>query len=211
MLKRRKLLLTVCGMKDPENIRRVAQLNPDFMGFIFYPPSPRFAGDLRKNDLEMLDAHISKVGVFVDPSEKAVREKYELLELDYVQLHGTESTDFVKDLAEKDIRIIKVISGNNELDSGYMEKVEPYIDYWLMDNRPELPGGTGIKFDRSVLNTYPFEKPVLLSGGLDAEEVLQIRQEAHPAVAGVDVNSKVEDAPGIKNIGRIEILLNSLE
>jgi phosphoribosylanthranilate isomerase len=207
----RNLKVKVCGMKDPDNIREVAALKPDFMGFIFYPPSPRYAGDLDAKDLESLDEGIKRVGVFVDPSMEEVLGKRDLLDLDLVQLHGNETVEFVKDLSSKGIRIIKVISGNKALDTEYMESIEEFIEYWLLDTRGELPGGTGVTFDRSVLNTYHFDKPVLLSGGLDADEVSRIREEAHPAVAGVDINSKVEEAPGLKNPGRVKIVLNSLE
>ncbi len=198
-------------MRDPENIRQVAALRPDFMGFIFYPPSPRYAGELNADDLEVLDASTARVGVFVDPAKEDVLEKHEELGLDLVQLHGNESEQLIKELAEEGIRIIKVVSGNKVLDTEFMERIEPYVEYWLLDTRTELPGGTGKKFDRSVLNTFHFSKPVLLSGGLDAEEVSLIREEAHPAVVGVDVNSKVEEAPGIKNPDRVKIVLNALE
>jgi len=210
MNNRNQLLLKVCGMKHAENIRAVAELGPDFMGFIFYSPSPRYAGELRAADLEGLPASIRRVGVFVDASKEEVIDRVQALKLDYVQLHGNESPAYIQELASLGMGIIKVISGNDALDGKYMDELEPNIHYWLLDNRTEIPGGTGRKFDRSVLNTYAFTKPVLLSGGLDGEEVMKIRREGHPAVAGVDVNSKVEDTPGKKNTERIKLIINAL-
>jgi phosphoribosylanthranilate isomerase len=197
-------------MRDPDNISAVAKLQPDFMGFIFYPRSPRFAGDLQAADLSALSPGTKRVGVFVDPSESEILQYTAKLKLDYIQLHGNETKQFVEHLSGNGIKLIKVISGNKELDVAYMRSVEALVDYWLLDTRTDIPGGTGITFDRSVLNSYAFEKPVLLSGGLDAAEVAEIRKESHPSVAGVDVNSRLEERPGFKNIEKLKIVKRNI-
>ena len=206
-----RLYWKVCGMKDPVNIREVAALGPDFMGFIFYAPSPRYVGEaLQPRDLKVLDSQTAKVGVFVDAPLDEIEKIAGRYDLDYIQLHGNESPDAVRKVAALGVGVIKVVSGNVSLDNDYMNAVEGDIDYWLLDYRSELPGGTGKTFNRSVLDTYSFRKPVILSGGLDAKEVSRICSERHPAVVGVDLNSKVEDQPGLKNIELVKEIKNSL-
>lgn len=206
------MLLKVCGMRDAKNIAEVASLKPDMMGFIFHPKSPRHVGEeFDEKILDHLPASVRKVAVMVDPSVEQATRIMEKYEFDFIQLHGDEPQEVVHELSEKGFGIIKVVAGNRRFDDDYMRSVEPLIDYWLIDTRTAVHGGTGITFDRKNLEGYAFVKPVLLSGGLDAEEVQKIRDENIPKVVGVDVNSKMEDAPGVKNVEKIKFVMECLK
>ena len=205
------MILKVCGMRDSANIKEVAELEPDMMGFIFVTRSPRYAGEiLDPSMLQALPESIQKVAVLVDPTVEEVEEVLQRFPIDLLQLHGDESIDLIQELKAFGKGVIKVMPGNKPWDLTYMRDVEPLIDYWLIDTRTEVHGGTGKVFDRSVLANYEFAKPVILSGGLDAAEVAEIRKEQHPAVAGVDINSKVEEFPGIKNCEKIKAVITCL-
>lgn len=204
--------IKVCGMREPENIQDlILELNPDWMGMIFYPKSPRYVSDDKAGELKKLS--VKKVGVFVNESEAEILRKIDLFGLSAVQLHGKESLEFVKALSEKTVlELWKVVSVGDEIDWGSLESFLPFVSKFLFDTATATHGGSGKRFDWRVLKTYPFHKSFLLSGGLDeqsAEEVLALRQQI-PQLQGVDLNSKFEDAPGIKNIEKLKNFKSSL-
>ncbi|MCU0402250.1 MAG: phosphoribosylanthranilate isomerase [Algoriphagus sp.] len=205
--------LKVCGMREAENIRRlISEVKPDWMGLIFYPKSPRYVIDEKAADLKELPA--KKVGVFVNESEAEILKKVDLFGLSAIQLHGSESADFVNSLAEKtEAELWKVISVGAQIDWKSLEDYLPYVSKFLFDTATSAHGGSGKKFDWSVLETYPFNKGFLLSGGLDEEssgEVMALRQQI-PQLQGVDLNSKFEDAPGLKNIEKLIRFKNKID
>lgn len=196
----------VCGIREPENIRSlISEVRPDWMGLIFYPKSPRYVSDERATELKELP--VKKVGVFVNASEAEILRKVDQFGLSAIQLHGSESPDFVKSLAEKtEAELWKVVSVGTEIDWKSLEGYLPFVSKFLFDTATTAHGGSGKRFDWKVLETYPFDKGLLLSGGLDeesAEEVLALRQQI-PQLKGVDLNSKFEDAPGVKNIEKLK-------
>lgn len=198
--------IKVCGMREPENIRSlISEVNPDWMGLIFYPKSPRHVADEQAAELKGIV--VKKVGVFVNESEPEILRKAEMFSLSAIQLHGNESPDFVKNLSEKtDAELWKVISVGVEIDWKNLEGYLPYVSKFLFDTATAAHGGSGKKFDWTVLETYPFNKGFLLSGGLDessAGEVLALRKQI-PQLQGVDLNSRFEDAPGLKNIEKLK-------
>ena len=198
--------LKVCGMREAENIRRlISEVKPDWMGLIFYPKSPRYVIDEKAADLKELP--VKKVGVFVNESEPEILRKVAQFGLSAIQLHGNESPDFVKSLGEKTkAELWKVISVGAEIHWKSLEDYLPYVSKFLFDTATSAHGGSGKKFDWRVLETYPFDKGFLLSGGLDEEsgaEVLALRKQI-PRLQGVDLNSKFEDAPGLKNIEKLK-------
>lgn len=204
--------IKVCGMREPENIQDlILELNPDWMGMIFYPKSPRYVSDDKADELKKLS--VKKVGVFVNESEAEILRKIDLFGLSAVQLHGKESLEFVKALSEKTVlELWKVVSVGDEIDWGSLESFLPFVSKFLFDTATATHGGSGKRFDWRVLKTYPFHKSFLLSGGLDeqsAEEVLALRQQI-PQLQGVDLNSKFEDAPGLKNIEKLKNFKSSL-
>lgn len=198
--------IKVCGMREPENIRSlISEVNPDWMGLIFYPKSPRYVTDEKTADLKELP--VKKVGVFVNETEAEILRKVDQFGLSAIQLHGSESPDLVKSLAEKtEAGLWKVISVGAEIDWQSLEDYLPYVSKFLFDTATAAHGGSGRKFDWEILKTYPFDKGFLLSGGLDeesADKVLALRKQI-PQLQGVDLNSKFEEAPGLKNIEKLK-------
>ncbi|MFC5192585.1 phosphoribosylanthranilate isomerase [Algoriphagus aquatilis] len=198
--------LKVCGMREPDNIRHlISEVAPDWMGLIFYPKSPRYVSDEKADELK--GKPVKKVGVFVNESETEILRKIDQFGLSAIQLHGNKSVEFVKDLSGKTVaELWKVVSVGDEIDWESLEGYLPFVTKFLFDTATAAHGGSGKRFNWKVLETYPFDKGFLLSGGLDgesAEEVLALQQQI-PQLQGVDLNSKFEDAPGVKNIEKLK-------
>lgn len=205
--------IKVCGMRDPDNIRELLdQVKPDWMGLIFYPKSPRFVSDQSANQIAGLP--VRKVGVFVNAEEEEILNKIREFDLSAVQLHGQETPAFVESLSKKtSVEIWKVISVKDQIDWETLKGYLPFVSKFLFDTATSAHGGSGKKFDWTVLETYPFDKGFLLSGGLDeesSEEVLALSEKA-PQLEGVDLNSKFEDAPGVKNIEKLKFFKKYLD
>ncbi|MFC4721490.1 phosphoribosylanthranilate isomerase [Geojedonia litorea] len=199
--------LKICGMKYADNMIEVAKLQPDYLGFIFYNKSARFFDSI----IPKLPNTIKKTGVFVNATISDILNKINVHQLDAVQLHGDESPEFCKTLRDAEINsrshqieIIKVFSIKNEFDFSILESFEDVCDYYLFDTKGKLPGGNGYTFNWKVLKNYPFTKPFFLSGGIGIEEVEALNsffktQESKYCFA-IDVNSKFELEPGLKDI-----------
>ncbi len=199
-----KLRLKVCGMNA--NTSEVAALKPDYLGFIFWEPSKRYFN----GDLPSIPHGIKKVGVFVDATVEDIIDKVEKYQLLLVQLHGNESPNFCEMLRKKipQIEIIKVFSLKDEFDFTALKAFEEVCDYYLFDTKGKLPGGNGYVFNWKVLSKYPSTKPFFLSGGIglnetEAIEEFMSRPEAQYCYA-IDVNSKFEIEPGLKDIEKLE-------
>lgn len=197
--------IKVCGMRDLENIQGlVSEVKPDWMGLIFYSKSPRFVSEEKASELKEIP--VKKVGVFVNETEVEILRLAEKFGLSAIQLHGKESPNFVKNLSKKtDCQLWKVISVAEDIYWKSLEGYMPFVSKFLFDTATPVHGGSGRKFDWKILETYPFDKGFLLSGGLDeesADEVLALRNQI-PQLQGVDLNSKFEDAPGLKNIEKL--------
>lgn len=197
-------LLKVCGMRDAENIRAVEALGIDLMGFIFWPKSSRFVSELPA----YLPRQAKRVGVFVDEEVEVVRRIAEAYGLDYLQLHGHETPDYCSQL--KDYRLIKAFNIATADDLADTKPYETLVDYFLFDTKGKSVGGNGIKFDWSVLADYHGTTPFILSGGIAPDDAGRIRQFHHPRLAGIDLNSKFEDAPALKNIQKLKTFLIQL-
>lgn len=199
--------LKICGMKYPDNILEVGTLLPDYMGFIFWEKSARYFD----GDLPNLPKSIRKVGVFVNESIPVILEKIAKYDLQAIQLHGHESVEFCKDLkSEIDaaIEIIKVFSVDDTFDFNVLEPFETVCDYFLFDTKGKLPGGNGTTFDWKVLANYPSSKPFFLSGGIGLEEMDAVNEifKTNLPVYAIDVNSKFEIEPGLKNINHVRTI-----
>ncbi|AWM14819.1 N-(5'-phosphoribosyl)anthranilate isomerase [Flavobacterium sediminis] len=196
--------LKICGMKDPENIQEIAALLPDFLGFIFWEPSRRFCN---LETLPDLPENIQKVGVFVNPGLMEVFLTVKKKQLDYIQLHGNEKPEFCKKLKKLDIKIIKAFSVDENFDFKIMKKYLDAADYFLLDTKSKNPGGNGVTFDWKLLEQYPYDKPYFLSGGIGLEQVKQLetflKTKAAQHCLAVDINSRFETAPGIKNVEQL--------
>jgi phosphoribosylanthranilate isomerase len=203
------LLTKVCGMKNRENIRALLRLKPDFIGFIFYPKSPRYVDASIAHSLtERIPSDVKKVGVFVNSSIEEIMDKVISLRLDYVQLSGTESLSFVKKLHHANIPIIKGIHVDEEEDLKKAIDFSPFISKFLFDTKTDVYGGSGLKFDWNILQSYLGDVPFFLSGGIGLPEVDDLLNFHHPLLQGVDINSKFEIEPGIKNTELIHKFLN---
>jgi len=203
----------VCGMKHPENIKALEALDIDYMGFIFYKRSPRFA----ETPVELPES-VQKVGVFVNESVEQVLEKVKSFGLKVVQLHGHETPEFCEELNQAlakaghaEVKLWKVFSIKSALDFEGIEAYSFYVNGYLMDTKGQYRGGNGEKFDWQLLEKHNFSKPVMLSGGIGPEDVKQVSQlYSTGLIRGVDVNSGFEDEPGLKNITLIQEFLQNL-
>ncbi|WP_456867674.1 phosphoribosylanthranilate isomerase [Galbibacter sp. BG1] len=196
--------LKICGMKYEDNIRTIAGLQPDYLGFIFYEKSARFNEDV----IPELPKNIKKIGVFVNATIDYIIEKVNQHHLNGVQLHGDESVEFCqnlkKELPHKTI-IIKVFSIKDEFDFSILSPYEKIADYYLFDTKGKLPGGNGYTFNWEVLKNYPSEKPFFLSGGIGTEHIEKIKHiNPNLPIHAIDVNSKFEVEPGLKNAAQLK-------
>ena len=194
--------IKVCGMRDRANsLQLVQEVDPDWMGLIFYPKSPRLVPTESADWL--IDLPLKKVGVFVGEDQSEIRRKSTLFGLSALQLHGGESVEVVKQLKEyNDLQIWKVFGVGEKLDWKMMEEFVPHVDRILFDTATASRGGSGKTFDWGLLKGYPFEKGFFLSGGLRVEhaaEILELRKDI-PQLLGEDVNSGFEIAQGLKYI-----------
>jgi len=205
-LERAGVRIKICGMKFPENILEVGALLPDFMGFIFWEKSSRYFD----GEIPMLPKSIKKVGVFVDESLEIVVSKTEKYKLDCVQLHGNESVEFCKKLKEIPIEIIKVFSIKDNFDFEILKEFEGVCDYFLFDTKGELPGGNGTTFNWNLLKKYSSNRPFFLSGGIGIEEINLLKDMNLP-IYGIDVNSKFEKQPGLKNTELLKSFQSQIE
>jgi len=206
-----KLKIKICGMKFPENIEAISTLKPDFMGFIFYPKSPRFAEPLDVLALKKLPFSIKKIGVFVNENLENILTIAFTYKLDGVQLHGTELVDMCKELKSAGYIVIKAFPIAEAYNFKVTKDYEGACDYFLFDTKTDAFGGSGVKFNWSMLDEYVGKTPFLLSGGIasdDAEAILKIE---HSKFAGVDLNSKFELKPGLKDQQKLKIFLNNLK
>jgi len=200
--------LKVCGMKLENNISEISELNPDFMGFIFWPKSKRFFNDKSIR----ISSKINKVGVFVNQDYDFIIDKINNFKLDFVQLHGEEDYQFCKKIKSQ-CKLIKVFNIGSDFDFEILNSFESVCDYFLFDTKGDSYGGNGIKFDWKLLKNYPSKKPFMLSGGIDItdfKEILKIKELKIPLI-GIDINSKFEFEPGLKNIKKVEELLKKMK
>ena len=195
-----ELGVKICGMKFPENIKSVAALQPDFMGFIFYPKSPRYAEPLDIDALNSLPKSIKKIGVFVNETEENILTIVTKYKLDGVQLHGSELVELCKELRKSGLIILKAFPIAEAYNFRVTKTYEGSCDYFLFDTKTEAYGGSGVKFDWTILDEYKGETPFLLSGGIAADDVDVILKIEHPKFAGIDLNSRFEVNPGLKNV-----------
>ena len=201
--------LKICGMRDVENIQGVTALSPQYMGFIFYPKSPRFVGD----DFVMpsIAPSIKKVGVFVNETTEVILNIASRYDLTLVQLHGHETPEQCRDLKAKGLSVIKVFSVGEDFDWNTIKPYKSVADFFLFDTKGKYFGGNAQAFDWSLLQQYDQEIPFFLSGGLSPENIGDVAQLEGMNLYALDVNSGVEDSPGVKNTSKIGSVLKKLK
>ncbi len=195
--------IKVCGITGMKQLQQLDGLDIDFAGLIFYKDSPRYLGEkISKKDLKSADFDLKKVGVFVNPELIDVLDAIDDYGLDAVQLHGEESPQMCEDLGSE-VEVIKAFLVKEKSDIDKM--VAPYdgvCDYYLFDTGglKESFGGTGQQFDWGLLKKARIEKPFFLSGGISVEDAEKVRAFTHPDLFGVDINSRFETSPGVKDM-----------
>lgn len=224
-------------MREPNNINAVSQLNIDLLGFIFWPASSRYVKNILIDDefvppynqkrldqpqdvtnLSTLNlGQIKRVGVFVDDTTESIVRHTLNFSLDYIQLHGNESRQMcetlrstIKSNLNSDIKIMKAISISSQQDIMKYHEYEGVVDFLLFDTKCFTFGGSGVKFDWNMLEFYDGDIPFFLSGGIGPESVARVKAFSHPQFLGVDLNSRFEDAPGVKNVDRLKQFINEI-
>lgn len=216
-------------MRDAQNIREVSQLGVDMIGMIFYPKSPRYvemqsshAGiipDYVKEDINIKSAKSpARVGVFVDDMVQNIVTRVVNYRLDYVQLHGNEPREMCENLRltlDPDIRPgIKIIKAISVSDASDIQKYKEYVgavDLFLFDTKCKTVGGSGQQFDWQVLEQYDGEVPFLLSGGIGPEDASRLHAFHHSKCIGIDLNSRFEIKPGVKDVEKLKGFLNEIQ
>lgn len=227
------MIIKVCGMRKEENIQEVEALGIDMMGFIFYPKSSRYVSERPG----YLPQKCKRVGVFVDATIEDILQRIADYGLDIIQLHGHESPDFIRQLRSLCGNSIATIKAFNIATKEDLEATAPYaslVDFFLFDTRATVPagssqgeaanpsapagpvllGGTGTHFDWSLLTAYDGDTPFLLSGGIGPDDAPRLRQtlalDGFPVekFLGLDLNSRFEIEPGIKDMIKLKTFLN---
>lgn len=196
----------VCGMREPENLKEVAALLPDFIGFIFYKNSKRFVEErLTPELLASLPESIKKVGVFVNEETQTIQTIAAKYKLDVVQLHGRETPKQCQELKDNGLEVIKAFSVDDKFVFENTLLYEKSCDYFLFDTKGKEYGGNGIPFDWELLKGYLSPKPYFLSGGLGPDNV-KLLNKVRPKPFAIDVNSGFELKPGLKNVEQLKEL-----
>lgn len=207
-------------MRDADNIRDISALGVDMIGLIFYPPSPRYvqqfssgagiipdyAPDMGKTPL--------RVGVFVDDMPQNIVTRVYNYKLDYIQLHGNEPRETLENLRatidpdiNPNIKIIKAISVSSAEDINKYKEYVGAADLFLFDTKCKTVGGSGEQFDWQVLQAYDGDVPFLLSGGIGPDDAERVRNFHHPKCIGIDLNSKFEMEPALKDVEKLKQFL----
>ncbi len=219
------MIVKVCGMREGENIRQVAELGVNWIGMIFWDKSPRnvtmiptYAGIIPDRGSDIGSFKAKRVGVFVDEMPQNIITRVVNYKLDLVQLHGHETRTLIRNLRrtlDPDIRpgvqFIKAISVGGCNDIAEYKDYEDCVDYFLFDTKCPTVGGSGSQFDWSVLEAYDGDVPFLLSGGIGPDDAERVRNFHHPKCIGIDLNSRFETEPGLKDITKLKQFLEQLK
>jgi len=204
--------LKVCGMTDVDQIRSLAKLGVDFAGMIFYKKSPRYVeGKILPSELQVISDRIKLTGVFVDEDLNFIKLKIKEYHLKAVQLCGSETPELCRELKEY-AEVIKVVHvGSGEITQEQISNYAGETDFFLFDTQSEKYGGTGKKFDWNSLSATEISRPFFLSGGISIDDVGSINSFAHDNFIGIDINSRFEIGPGIKDINQIKNFISQLQ
>ena len=211
--------IKVCGNEDILQLQEMDKpaamgSKIDYAGFIFYEPSSRYVlKNLSGKEVKNANLSIEKVGVFVNDSEEEIMKQVDDFGLDIVQLYGDEKPTFCQRISDK-IKVIKAfrISDQDTNIDWLVKEYDEVCDYYLFDKgAPGLYGGTGQKFNWNLLQKAKISKPFFLSGGIDINDVEALRKIKHPFFYGVDINSKFEISPGVKDMDKVKKFVNELK
>lgn len=195
--------IKICGLKQPDNINAITALAPDYMGFICYAPSPRYASGLQTEMLSLLPESIFKTAVFVNEDAETITKLTDTYNFDAIQLHGNEDPEFCNLFKDK-VTVIKAFGLDESFNFERLDSFTGSVDYFLFDTKTDKHGGSGLIFDWSLLDKYKLNIPFFLSGGLSLENLEEIALIKHPQFYGVDLNSRFEIEPGLKDIDKLK-------
>jgi phosphoribosylanthranilate isomerase len=193
----KELKIKVCGMRDAENIQQLLTLPIDYIGFIFYAKSARFVSGKPEFSFS---SKLKKVGVFVNASKEEITAKIKDFDLQVVQLHGDESPEFCQEIKDLGIETFKALGIDEEFDWATIAAYEGKVDYFLFDTKSKQYGGTGQTFNWEKLKDYHYQTPYWLSGGISLENIKEAASFEDNRLYGLDLNSKFEIEPALKNI-----------
>jgi len=206
--------IKVCGITLPQQLQQLNDLPVDLAGLIFYKGSPRCVKDDTPTDFFQQDFNIKKVGVFVNAGYDEIMSIADKYALDFVQLHGDESPLLCTQLSGN-IKVIKAFRINQENESSIallLQQYENACDHFLFDTASKKGfGGTGEKFNWNIFSSLAVNKPFLLSGGISADDAERVKQFTHPRFAGIDINSRFETSPGIKDMNMVKQFVSSIK
>lgn len=197
-------------MREAGNIAAVARLQPDYMGFIFYDRSPRFAGSLPPEALNTLSAKTLRVGVFVNAAREYIAEQAVRYRLDLLQLHGDETPADCAWFKSAGYGVIKAFGIAAAADFAAAHRYEEACSYFLFDTKAPQRGGSGKKFDHRLLASYHSKTPFFLSGGIAAADVAAIAALRLTRCEALDVNSRFERSPGVKDAAALGNLISAI-
>ncbi len=204
------MVIKVCGLRDLDNMRQVACLTPMLAGFIFYPGSPRYVGEPPADFLSELSPFVNPVAVFVNAEAGHVRDVASRYGFGIVQLHGDESARYCAALKESGLVVFKAIGVTDNMDWDSLKDYEGIVDAFVFDTGDSRRGGTGRKFDWCQLERYRLSTPYLLGGGIGPDDVDEIVAAMRPGMVGIDINSRFETEPGVKDITKLVKFILSL-
>ena len=197
-----RAIIKICGLTEPDNIRQVLELHPDWIGLIFYPPSPRSVRNPARLDfLNDIDHPVQTMGVFVNSTHDEIMKVAGAVYLEGIQLHGHETPGLCRKLRNQGFIVVKSFGVNPGFDFMTTLPYDGVADYFLFDTGSPQYGGSGEQFDWNLLDNYHGDTPFLLSGGISPETNMF---PGHPKFAGVDLNSRFEISPGIKDTGLLQ-------
>lgn len=201
MANQEKLLVKVCGMREKANIEGLLQLPIDYIGHIFYPKSPRY---LASPLAVSYPASVKKTGVFVNESQEQIKQHIQDFNLNAIQLHGDEPATLCEAFQASGVDIIKAFGIDDDFNWDRLAPYLPYVDYFLFDSKSAAYGGTGKAFNWNKLKDYPYDTPYFLSGGLSLENLQEVPAFADARLIGLDLNSKFETEPGLKDLDTLK-------
>lgn len=193
--------IKICGMRDAENMREIAALQPDYFGLIFYQKSPRLITIETAKNLPSFD-NIERIGVFVNETVENILTVAEQANLNFIQLHGAESPEFCREIkrASPNLLIIKAFAIDENFDARVLTDYETVADFYLFDTKTTAHGGSGKSFDWRILHDFKITKPFFLGGGIAAENAAEaVAACSDLPLHALDVNSRAELAPGVKS------------
>jgi phosphoribosylanthranilate isomerase len=204
--------LKICGMKQPANLAEVALLRPDYLGFIFYKGSKRYVDDLSPANLSQLPETIKRTGVFVNENLHTVIHLAAEYGLNAIQLHGSESPEYCKELKAQlpEIEVIKAFGLHAGFDFEDLASYQEIVDFFLFDTQTEGHGGSGKVFNWSLLERYQGNTPYFLSGGIGLEHAAELLALNDERLYAIDVNSRFEKEPGLKDLDKLTEFKNTL-